>query len=108
MLANKNEIYTQDTTLADSKPVLVNSGFFTAAYGLSTLDGFIYVTDETKGLYVIKTFDDEVKPFDPPVKIELGAAYKNLRALTVLTSSALQTMIQFGIFAMVSLAVLVL
>ena len=89
--------------------MLVNSGFFTAAYGLSTLDGFIYVTDETKGLYVIKTFDDAAKPFDAPVKIELGAAYKNLRALTVLTSGgALQTMLQFGIVTLVSLAVLLL
>ena len=87
-VANNNEIYIQDNTVNTSVPALVNSGFFTSAYGISSLDGFIYVTDETKGLYVIKTFDDAVNPFDPPVKVELGASYKNLRALTVLTSGA--------------------
>ncbi len=64
------------------------------------------MSDEVKGLYVIKTFDDEDNPFDPPVKIELGAAYKNLRALTVLTSSA--SALYFGFLVLVSVAALLL
>lgn len=84
---NGNEIYTQDHEANETRPVLVNKGFFTNAYRISALDGYIYVTDEKKGLYLIKTYDDPVKPFDDPVKIEFGTELKNFRGFTVLQTS---------------------
>lgn len=53
------------------------------------MDGFIYVTDEVLGLYVIKTYDDKEKPFDAPKKIEnVGKDFKGLKSLCVFKTSS--------------------
>lgn len=64
--------------------MLVSSGFFSNAYAIDALDGFIYVSEEKKGIYVIKTYDDETNPFDPPVKVEFNTPEINsFRGLTI-------------------------
>ena len=55
---------------------------------ISALDGFIYVTDEKQGLFVIKTFDDVNKPFDAPRKLDFGNELKQYRVITVFKTSA--------------------
>eukprot|EP00347_Sterkiella_histriomuscorum_P023308 403335145 len=96
-IVNGNEIYTQDHEANNSKPILVNKGFFTNAYRISALDGYIYVTDEKMGLYLIKTFDDPIKPFDEPVKLEFGSELKGFRAFTILKTSGGIYQIMVGI-----------
>ena len=93
-IANQNTIYTQDHEIKDTKPVLVNEKFFSNAFAINALDGFIYVTDEKLGLYVIKTYDEK-NPFDPPKKINVGdSKITDLRAITVfITSDAYNMMV---------------
>jgi hypothetical protein len=68
--------------------VLVSTGFFKKPTAIQALDGFIYVTDEVLGMYVIKTYDDKEKPFDAPKKIDtVGAEYGALQALFVFKTS---------------------
>lgn len=86
-IVNGNEIYTQDHEAVNTQPILVNKGFFTNAFSVCALDGFIYVTDEKMGLYVIKTFDDPKKPFDAPVKLEFGQELNGFRGFTILRTS---------------------
>lgn len=51
------------------------------------------MTDEKLGLYVIKTFDDKLKPFDAPRKIDFPENIKSLRAFAVFKTSGASQMI---------------
>ncbi|CDW79423.1 UNKNOWN [Stylonychia lemnae] len=100
-IANSNTIYTQDHEKKDTKPILVNDKFFSNAFAINSLDGFIYVTDEKLGLYVIKTYDED-QPFDAPKKIDVGASITDLRAITVfITKDAYNIMVSIFTLSLV-------
>lgn len=72
-IGQNNEIMIQG--LPENSVLSINRGFFQSPYAIDTLDGYVYVTDESQGLYVIKSYDNSSISYDDPKKIELGSSY---------------------------------
>ena len=80
-------------------PYLISDKFFTNANSVTLLDDWIYVTDNKKGLFVIKYYMDD-NPFDAPDQINIGTV-QDLRGFAVLRSSA--TYLVMGAITLLSL-----
>jgi hypothetical protein len=91
--------------ISDNSTTLINSGNFTNVTSLDTLDDFVYVVDNTKGLYYIR-YNETSKTYASPKKVYMPMEIANLQHIYFIAMAA--SFLKWAIIALVSMLMLYL